>query len=52
MDQNTARSLARRISTAATDRGVSVDNPDNPDVVTLVLDCIDAGVDPQAVLAN
>jgi hypothetical protein len=51
MDQNTARSLARRIAQRATKLGITTD-ASNPDVATLVIDCIDAGVDPQAVLAH
>lgn len=51
MDQNTARTLARRIAERASAHGITTD-ASNPDVVTLVIDCIDADVDPQAVLAH
>lgn len=51
MDQNTARTLARTFATRAAEHGITTD-ASNPDVATLVIDCIDAGVDPQAVLAN
>lgn len=51
MDQNTACALARRIAQRAQANGIAADVA-NPDIADLVIDCIDAGVDPMAVLVT